>query len=170
MAAYCFHYHREKLEEFANSSLGVLTTVVGVVLIVFFMVFPIWSSDYDGNINLHILYHVFNRNLFSLGVGIVIVATLLQRHLVADIIRKIFSAQFWYPFASLSYSLYLIHLVVMSVIIPAIVNLTLTMPEQYPWSTLECLFWGFVISTVLSMAIATLIYLFIEKPIMNLRR
>jgi peptidoglycan/LPS O-acetylase OafA/YrhL len=170
MAAYCFHYHKEKLEQFANSAAGILTTVVGIVMIVFFMVFPIWSTDYDANKTLHVLYHIFNRNLFSLGIGIVILATLLQKHFIADAIRVFFSSRFWYPFATLSYSLYLIHLVVMTVVIPAIVNLTVMMPEQYPWSTLECLAYGFVVSSVLSMAIATLIYLFIEKPIMNLRR
>jgi len=170
MMAYCFHYHQERLEQFANSKAGVLTTIIGVFMIVFFMVFPIWSTDYDNYTTLHLLYNIFNRNLFSLGIGIVIVATLLQKHFVAEILRIFFSSRFWYPMATLSYSLYLIHLVVMSVIIPAIVNLTVTMPEQYPWSTLECLAYGFIVSTVLSMAIATLIYLFIEKPIMNLRK
>lgn len=139
-------------------------------MIVFFMVFPVWSTDYDSYLNFHLLYNIFNRNLFSLGIGIVIVATLLQKHLIAEILRVFLSSPLWYPFATLSYSLYLIHLVVMSVIIPAIVNLTLSMPEQYDWSTLECLAYGFIISTVLSLAIAALIYLFIEKPIMNLRK
>ena len=170
MMAYCFHYHQERLEQFANSKAGVLTTIIGVFMIVFFMVFPIWSTDYDDNNTLHLLYNIFNRNLFSLGVGIVIIATLLQKHFIAELLRIFFSSRFWYPMATLSYSLYLIHLVVMSVIIPAIVNLTVMMPEQYPWSTLECLAYGFIVSTVLSMAIATLIYLFIEKPIMNLRK
>jgi len=170
MMAYCFHHHKQKLEQFCNSSAGLVTTIMAVLMIVFFMVFPIWSRSYDEYLTLHLLYNIFNRNLFSLGVGIVIISTLLQRNIIADALRVFFSSQFWYPFATLSYSLYLIHLVVMSVIIPAIINLTLTMPEQYPWSTLESLAYGFIISTILSMAISTLIYLFIEKPIMNLRK
>ncbi|NKB37559.1 MAG: acyltransferase family protein [Gammaproteobacteria bacterium] len=170
MMAYCFHYYREKLEEFANSPAGVITTIVGVFMILFFMIFPIWSSAYDEQLTLHFLYNIFNRNLFSLGIGIVIIATLLQKHLIADILRRFFSSPIWYPMATLSYSLYLIHLVVMSLIIPAIVNLTTMMPEEYPWSILESPFYSFVISTVLSMAISALIYLFIEKPVMNLRK
>ncbi len=170
MMAYSFMFHRDKLEAFANTAAGYLTTVIGLFFIVFFMVFPIWSSDYDANLKLHLLYNIFNRSLFSLGIGIVIIATLLQKNILADMLRRFLSSPAWYPMATLSYSLYLIHLVVMSVIIPAMVNLTLTMPEEYPWSTLECLAWGFLVSTVLSMAIAALIYLFIEKPIMNLRK
>jgi len=33
MMAYCFHYHQERLEQFANSRAGVLTTVIGVFMI-----------------------------------------------------------------------------------------------------------------------------------------
>jgi peptidoglycan/LPS O-acetylase OafA/YrhL len=98
------------------------------------------------------------------------IAMLLQQHFIANILRAFFSLPFWYPIASLSYSLYLIHLVVMTLVIPAMVNLTLMMPEQYPWSMGQVLLYGFVVSSVLSFAIATLMYLFIEKPIMNLRR
>ncbi|MDB2705717.1 hypothetical protein N9Y67_04200, partial [Pseudomonadota bacterium] len=76
---------------------------------------------------------------------------------------------FWYPFATLSYSLYLNHLVVMSIVIPALINLTVMMPEQYPWSVGQTLFYGFVISTLLSLFIAIMMYLFLEKPVMNLR-
>ena len=170
MMAYAFHYHREKLEAFANSVAGISCTFVGVFMVLFFMIFPVWSSSYDQDLNFHLLYNIFSRNLFSLGIGIVIIATLLQRHFIAEVLRRFFSSPLWYPMATLSYSLYLIHLVVMSAVIPAIVNLTLTMPEQYPWSTLQCLAIGFLVSTILSMFFSALMYLFIEKPIMNLRK
>lgn len=170
MMAYTFMYHRDRLQTFANSAAGSVTTVIGVFLILFFMIFPIWSSDYDQHITLHQLYNVFNRSLFSLGIGIVIIATLLQKNFLAEILRRFLSSPLWYPMATLSYSLYLIHLVVMSLVIPALINLTVMMPETYSWSTLETLGIGFTVSFVLSMAVSALIYLFIEKPIMNLRK
>jgi len=170
MAAYCFHYHNEKLDHFANSLAGLLTTIIGIIMVVFFMAFPVFSIRYDEYQTFHIFYHIVNRNLFSLGIGIVIVAALLRKYYIAGAIRAFLSFRFWYPIATLSYSLYLIHLVVMTIIIPGIVNLTVHLPEQYPWSMLECLAYGFIISGILSMTIAAIIYLFIEKPIMNLRR
>jgi peptidoglycan/LPS O-acetylase OafA/YrhL len=170
LAAYAVHYHKEPLTQVANSKLGVALTVLGVALIVFFMVFPAFSPAYDAYQNLHILYYIFNHTLFALGIGLLMIAMLLQQHFIANILRAFFSLPFWYPIASLSYSLYLIHLVVMTLVIPAMVNLTLMMPEQYPWSMGQVLLYGFVVSSVLSFAIATLMYLFIEKPIMNLRR
>jgi peptidoglycan/LPS O-acetylase OafA/YrhL len=170
LAAYALHFHQEKLTRVANSSFGVALTVMGLVLIGFFMVFPAFSPAYDAYQNLHILYYIFNHTLFALGIGILIIAMLLQQHMIANFFRAFFSLPFWYPIASLSYSLYLIHLVVMTIVIPAMVNLTMMMPEKYDWSMGEVLLYGFIVSTLLSLVIATLMYLFIEKPIMNLRR
>jgi peptidoglycan/LPS O-acetylase OafA/YrhL len=170
MAAYSFHFHQDKLAAFFNSSLGLASTVLGVVMIIFFMAFGNYLPAYDDYQTVHILYYIFNRNLFSMGIGIIIIAMLLQKHLFAQGMRTFFSLPVWYPFATLSYSLYLIHLVVMAAVIPALINLTVMMPAEYPWSMAQTLFYGFVISTILSMAIASLMYLFIEKPVMNLRR
>lgn len=170
LAAFAMHFHKEKLTQVANSIFGVLLTVVGVSLIVFFMAFPAFSHAYDHNQTLHILYYIFNHTLFSVGVGILIIAMLLQQHSIAGVFRWFFSLPFWFPIASLSYSLYLIHLVVMVIVIPAILHLTMTMPEVYPWTMGQILLYGFIVSAILSMFIAVVMYLFIEKPIMNLRR
>lgn len=170
LAAYYFHFHLDKLKVIVNSSTGVALTLVGVFLVVFFMAFPAFSTSFDQYPTLNILYYIFNRTLFSVGIGIVILAMLLQDHAIANTIRTFFSLPLWYPIASLSYSLYLIHLVVMVIIIPAIINLTITMPAEYPWSMGQVLLYGFLISSVLSFVIAMLMYLLIEKPIMNLRR
>ena len=170
MAAYSFHFHKDKLTDFFNSTLGVASTVIGLVLVIFFMAFASYLPAYDEYQTMHVLYYIFNRNLFSVGIGIIIMAMLLQQHWLSNALRKIFSVPFLYPFATLSYSLYLIHLVVMAAVIPALINLTITMPAEYPWSMIETLLYGFIISTVLSLAIAALMYLFIEKPVMNLRR
>jgi len=170
LVAYAMHFHQEKLTQVANSKIGIALTFFGVALMVFFMVFPAFSPAYDAYQTMHNLYYIFNHTLFAVGVGILIIAMLLQKHWLANGFKWFFSLPFWYPIASLSYSLYLIHLVVMILVIPALVKLTMTMPAQYPWSMGEVLLYGFIVSSVLSFAIATLMYLFIEKPVMNLRR
>ena len=170
LAAYAMHFHKDKLTQVVNSALGIALTMSGLSLIAFFMIFPAFSTTYDDYQTMHILYYIFNHTLFAVGVGILIIAMLLQQSWLANVFKKFFSLPFWYPIASLSYSLYLIHLVVMVLVIPAMVNLTMTMPEKYDWSMGEILLYGFIVSSVLSFAIATLMYLFIEKPVMNLRR
>lgn len=170
IAAYNLHFHREKLTQIANSTLGITLTIVGLALVIFFIGFPAYSPEYDQYKTFHTLYYIFNRNFFAMGIGLLILAMLLQQHIIANTLRKFFSLGFWYPIASLSYSLYLIHLVVMSVVIPALNNLTLNMPDQYNWSMGQVLIIGFVVSTIISLFIAVIMYLFVEKPIMNLRR
>jgi peptidoglycan/LPS O-acetylase OafA/YrhL len=170
LAAYYFHFHPEKLKQVANSKVGILMTVFGVFLVIFFMAFPAFSTDYAQYQTFNIVYYIVNRNLFSLGIGFIIIAMLMQQHAIANALRTFFSYTFWNPIASLSYSIYLIHLVVMVAVIPALIDLTETMPNQYPWSMGEILAYGFVASSMLSFLIAMLMYLFIEKPIMNLRR
>lgn len=170
LAAYYFHFHQERLKQIVNTKGGVLLTVIGISMVVFFMAVPAFSISFNEHQTFNIVYYIVNRNLFSLGVGFIIIAMLLQQHFIANGMRIFFSLPFWYPIASLSYSLYLIHLVVMAGVIPAIINLTVMMPAQYPWSMGEILLYGFLISSILSFSIATLMYLFIEKPIMNLRR
>ncbi len=169
LAAYYFHFHQEKLKQIANSTFGVFLTILGIILVVFFMAFPAFLDALDHYQTLNTLYYIVNRNLFSLGIGFIIVAMLVQQHVLANALRWFFSLPFWYPIATLSYSLYLIHLVIMVLVIPAMINLTVMMPGQYPWSMGETLLYGFIVSSILSFAIATLMYLFIEKPIMNLR-
>jgi peptidoglycan/LPS O-acetylase OafA/YrhL len=169
LAAYGFHVHQQALIHFFNSFTGVITTLLGISLILIFMIIPTYLSSYDGSQVFHVFNYIFSRNLFSIGIGILILAMLLQQHVIAKGIRWFLSLPFWYPFATLSYSLYLIHLVVMVVVIPAMVNLTMTMPESYPWTTGEVLFYSFLVSTILSLFLSALMYLFIEKPIMNLR-
>ncbi|MGQ0442146.1 MAG: acyltransferase family protein [Methylophilaceae bacterium] len=170
LAAYAMHFHQAKLAQVTNSNFGLAMTLLGVSLVVFFMAFPAFSHEYDAYQTLHVLYYIFNHTLFALGVGILIIAMLLQQHLIANVFRWFFSLSFWYPIASLSYSLYLIHLVVMVIVIPAILHLTISMPVAYPWSMGQILLYGFIMSTLLSLAISALMYLLIEKPIMNLRR
>jgi len=169
LAAYGIHFYKQGLTDFFNSTLGIITTVFGVAMVMLFMLMPTYLSSYDDPQLFHILNYVFSRNLFSVGIGIIILALILQQHLLTNAIRWFLSLPFWYPFATLSYSLYLIHLVVMAIVIPAMINLTITMPESYPWGTGEILLYGFIVSTILSLFISALMYLFIEKPIMNLR-
>lgn len=170
LVAYAMHYHKPQLTLVANSNVGIFLTMLAIGLMVFLMAFPVFLPAYDAYQTLHIIYYIFNHTLFAVGVGILMIAMLLQQHFIANCFKWFFSLTIWYPIAVLSYSLYLIHLVVMVIVIPALLHLTMSMPELYAWSMGQVLLYGFLISTVLSICIAALMYVLIEKPIMNLRR
>ena len=170
LAAYAMHNHKVALTAVANTRLGIVLTMMGLSLIAFFMIYPAYLPGFDQPQIISVLYLILNHTLFAMGVGILILAMILQQHWIANGFRRFFSLACWYPIASLSYSLYLIHLVVMTMVIPVLVKQTLAIPQVYPWTMGEVLLYGFIISSFISFVIAMLMYLLIEKPIMNLRR
>lgn len=160
LVGYAMHFYKPTLSKVANSTLGGLSTLFALLIIFFFMVFPLYLPKYDGYHALHIIYDILNHTLFAMGVGVLIVAMILQEQRLAKMLSWFFSLSFWYPIATLSYSLYLIHLVVMILVIPNMVA---------DYSMGAALLYGGIISSVLSFMLAALMYLFIEKPVMNLR-
>lgn len=163
LAAYVMHFYPEKVKHLMNSHIGILSTWLSLLIILFFMAFPIFLPAYDRFTWLHIGYDIANHTLFAVGVGLLILAMILQQHIVARACSWFFSLNFWYPIATLSYSIYLIHLVVMVLVIPA-------MMQKTNFSMGEVLFYGGLLSSLLSFLIATFMYVFIEKPVMNLRK
>lgn len=163
IAGYGMHYHKDALKHVANESYGLLLTLFAVVVIFFFMAFPLYLPKYDAYHWLHILYDIVNHTFFAIGVGILILAMILQEHRLAKVLSWFFSMRFWYPVATLSYSLYLIHLVVMVIVIPPMVQNNNYVME-------EVLLYGGLMSSAISFVLAALMYVLIEKPVMNLRK
>lgn len=163
LAAYIMHFYQDKLKSVMNSPIGISMTWLSIAIIIFLMAFPIFLPRYDHYSWLHLTYDIANHTLFAVGVGVLILAMILQQHAVARACSWFFSLNFWYPIATLSYSLYLIHLVVMVIVIP-------TMMQQTVLSMGEVLLYGGLLSSLISFLIATFMYVFIEKPVMNLRK
>ncbi len=163
IAAYVMHYYPEQLKSEMNGSLGLSLTLLSLIIIALFMTLPLYLPKYDAYGWLHILYDVSNHTLFAVGIGLLILAMILQEHRLAKALSWFFSLKFWYPIATLSYSLYLIHLMVMVSVIP-------TVMQNPDYSMGQVLLYGGLISSGISFAIAALMYLFIEKPVMNLRK
>lgn len=162
-AAYVMHFYQDKLVEVVNSSFGVLMTLFAVLVVLFLMCFPLYLPRYDAYHWLHIAYDIGNHSLFAVGIGILIVAMIVQRYSLANLLSWFFSLKLWYPIATLSYSLYLIHLVVMIYVIPEFMQV----PE---YDMVDVLIYGGFLSSAISFVIAACMYLLIEKPVMNLRR
>lgn len=163
LAAYMMHFYQDKLKSVMNSPIGIVMTWLSIAIIICLMAFPIFLPRYDNFSWLHLTYDIANHTLFAVGVGVLILAMILQQHAVARACSWFFSLNVWYPIATLSYSLYLIHLVVMVIVIPA-------MMQQTGFSMGEVLLYGGLLSSLISFLIATFMYVFIEKPVMNLRK
>ncbi len=91
-----------------------------------------------------------------------VVALCLSATTLGKILSRLLSARIWYPFAQLSYSAYLLHPIV--IIVGYAVWLR---PQAFGLWTLLVYY---VIFTTITHLLALLMYLGVERPVMNLRR
>ncbi|NOQ16141.1 MAG: acyltransferase family protein [Methyloprofundus sp.] len=99
------------------------------------------------------------RNVFSLAIGYSILYSLCVER--QSWLINCLSSRFWYPFAQLSYSAYLLHLIV------------ITFCAQYLYPDMHLSFIALLglilLMLVVTFSTALLIYLSIEKPMIELR-
>ena len=86
------------------------------------------------------------------------------------LVNRFFSARLWYPFAQLSYSMYLFHYMLAVPLVLMTVNILKHSPGpaplmQHHWFLL--MFVGLVLVTV---PVSLLTYTLIERPFINLRK
>jgi peptidoglycan/LPS O-acetylase OafA/YrhL len=168
MAAYYHFYYPEQTKAFFASTWGRFLAVFSVLIVVLFMVFPIVSQEYDDYQWLHIVYQVTCRNLYG-GAMAVWVLVSLESGLISKLLNVLFGNRFWHPFAQLSYSMYLVHVLAIAVVV-ATVNGFLERHPEVVWGHFETIGWIFLLSSLLTIFISLLIYLFVERPVMNLRK
>lgn len=166
MAGYYFYYHKPQLAEFFSGIKGVLIKTLGLALIAVFMILPMVSPQFDDYQNFNIFYQSVSRNFFGLGIAIFILAA-FEEGWFKKIATVLLGNRILYPFAQLSYSMYLIHVVPVAIAVAHAVKMVNNNPDM---SHFEAVFFIFVVSTIVTTFVATLMYLFIERPLMNLRK
>ncbi len=99
------------------------------------------------------------RNIFSLAIGYVVLYSLsIGKN---SLIVRFLSSSFWYPIAQLSYSAYLLHLLIIA----------LTANSLYSMMSLDLLplLSLILLMIVLTLTLSLMLYLWIEKPVLELR-
>ena len=166
MAAYYFHYHRAKVTLAFSGIKGLMLKSLGLGLVAFFMIMPLVLPRFDEYQVVNIVYQSVNRNLFGLGIAIIILAS-FEEGWFKKIATLLLGNRLLYPFAQLSYSMYLIHVVPVALAVTQAIAMMKTNPD---FSHFDAVFYIFIVSTLLTAFVAMLMYLFIERPIMNLRK
>ncbi|MCG8536618.1 MAG: acyltransferase [Pseudomonadales bacterium] len=111
---------------------------------------------------------IFDKNLFSLALSWIVLSC-PSNAITAKVICRFLSAKIWYPFAQLSYSMYLFHYMILIPLLFVLVkylkqnNLPHT-PAEHEW-----FFVVFIVLLVVCVPFCFLTYLFIEKPFINMR-
>lgn len=162
--------HHARAEAFftANKWLPNSLFALGVAIVFYIYNFqmPNPFADYSEPFNLFML--VSFHNIFALGIGVILLACAYPNDLTARL-TDFLKWRLWYPIAQLSYSLYLFHALVIGGLMlglkPYLTEIAATAPGIQLWHVFVIAFLVLVISSI----IATITYLFIERPFMNLR-
>ena len=113
--------------------------------------------------NLH--YMAWYRNLFSLGMALVLFTSLFGAGLLGRLFHRVLALRLWYPIAQAAYSTYLFHIPFLAVGYYIMLDGKVDGLAQLGLAQIA----GAVALAVLfSLGFSLLIYLFIERPFMNI--
>ncbi|MCG8313829.1 MAG: acyltransferase [Pseudomonadales bacterium] len=169
LLAYLNLYHKTQMLKVVVSPFGKALTFLAIAMVLFLSFAPVFHPDVYWPQWFVQLYMVFNRTLFGLALAWMALIALYSLG-IGKWISKLLASRFWYPFAQLSYSMYLFHVAaIVMVLFNVQVNMDargLVFAELSFWQLLSLM----LVVTPITLLIAILTYLLIERPFMNLRR
>uniref|UniRef100_A0A914DD94 Acyltransferase 3 domain-containing protein n=1 Tax=Acrobeloides nanus TaxID=290746 RepID=A0A914DD94_9BILA len=118
-----------------------------------------WLGDWDWTLY-HLLYGAVFRNLFAISIALLIYNCHVSE---SDPFNKILSLKLWMPLSSISYSVYLIH----------VVPITFTfLLDQFPMTYTDKwhIAFHYLVQLSLSIAIGFIVTMSVEIPFRNLER
>ena len=166
MAAYLMVYYRERVAQFfRRTTLVNALSILAVALIIPTAYFALASSLFnDIPLAARKLYYSHHRDIFSMCVMFLILAAMHSAGFVGRGLRSFLSARSFYPIAQVSYSLYLVHEMVMLWLFPK--TASWLGPALGPLPTMAA---ASVVAVLLSCVIAGLLYVLVEQPCMRAR-
>jgi len=169
VGAYCSLFHREAVRRFFGDA-GRATLTAISSLIVFGCVASTsfgaaWFESLPKPVSQLIDSH--HRDLFSIGVLLIILVAIHGQGMLAATINRILSARVLYPISQLSYSIYLLHEMFMLWLFPKTTPILVQSFGLGPNGVLVVNGLGVSLLTVLT---ATLLYVGVERPCMELRK
>jgi peptidoglycan/LPS O-acetylase OafA/YrhL len=146
---------------------------LGAALCVAVLCAPVFRPDADLSQSFLFAYAVVHRNVWSLGVGMGLLACLYPKGPLSRAAAWGLSARLWYPVAQLSYCTYLFHLgfvMVSYLIVGKIFHPDVDPKQALSYFALPELGLTLVFTVVMSFVFGAVIYLLVERPFINLRR
>lgn len=161
--AWLFVYRHRELERWMSPLRNGLLLVLALVLIVLMSVMPVFSEQ-DKPQWMVFLFHVSHRNLFSLGV-VLLIAVALVPHGPGQAVQRFLSCRLFFPVAQLSYSMYLVHLPLLAMTATALKAVGATLGLGYAQTLLLM-----ALSLPATFLLSLMMFVLIERPFMKLRK
>jgi peptidoglycan/LPS O-acetylase OafA/YrhL len=166
--------HGDELRRlFARPFVSDACLVAGAAVCVALLSAPIYQPDAPLSRRFLFAYAVVHRNIWSMAAGLGLLACLYPNGPLSRAAGRFLSARVWYPVAQLSYCTYLFHLgfVLVSYLAVARIFHPGVDPRQaLSWFALPELGLTMVFTAMMSFTFGGVVYLFVERPFMNLRR
>lgn len=165
------HYHRRPEMEalFRKPLVGSALLLLSVVTILFIALIPIYDPSFDLDPTLNSLYFIVHRNVFGVALSVLILSCFYSQNIGARLVNRFLSLKVWYPIAQLSYSTYLVHYAIVGLVLAVfkggLDHYEVDQSKIEVWWLLVC----FVAASLLSLVLAVVTFVFIEKPFMKLR-
>lgn len=170
IAAYYFYSESARLQIFMQKQALVnVLTAFSLLLITAILFNDLRINAEATPQTVHAYYLVVMRNLFSMAIAWLIIACLIPSGL-GRALGWFLTWRLWYPLAQLSYSIYLVHFMVISLLFIVLKQQFESQQRLMDSLTLGDIGQVFIVATLLSMVVATMAFLLIEKPFMNLRK
>lgn len=163
-----YGYHKDNAEKFFKSASGVILLIFSLAGFLF-IVFT--------NLNKKIVilsefqlyfYHVLWGYSFSFFTAVIMLSTLLNSPLLSYL-RRFLSLKIWYPIAQLTYSLYLFHFFALTFARYLFGGILAFIGEEFDMYNHIHMFSIFALTLIVSLIIAGIVYIFVERPCMSLR-
>ncbi|MBA57348.1 MAG: hypothetical protein CMK89_23110 [Pseudomonadales bacterium] len=165
---YCFHQQAIRNWATATPYRPLILNVLSMGTIVFFMYFPIIEARFSEPGNGLRLYLIFNRTIFSVAFTWFMMSVFLQLSHVR-LFSWFYSLKIWHPLGQLTYSIYLLHLIVILMVVFPINKYVQTLEISPALAMITTVGLGAVLSLIVSVIMGVLCWILIEKPFLNMR-
>tara|TARA_R110000787_G_scaffold46639_3_gene113092 strand:- start:9358 stop:10644 length:1287 start_codon:yes stop_codon:yes gene_type:complete len=163
--AYFHVYHPEALRNCfrRNGRLIAWLSFFSLLVVVLVLSIPVNNQLVSFPSSLSTFYYMSFRHLFTMAIGFLLISSLYCEYGFCGWLARGLSARWLYPIGQLAYSTYLFHPFVIGALYGALFQLAAELP------TLQKIAIATVAGVPLSLLIATAVYLFVERPFMNMR-
>jgi peptidoglycan/LPS O-acetylase OafA/YrhL len=160
--AHLYIYHWNSVSLFMTERRCMLMLFAALGLFVLSMILPVFSGEPTSKSLLY-FYHVTHRNVFSLGVMFIMMLCLLDKGAGIPV-NRFLSSRVFYPISQLTYSMYLLQLPVIGFCYLALKDFGIINGISYQNAVIV-----FAVSLLPTMAVSSLMYVFVERPFMKMR-
>ena len=167
--AYCFHFDNLQQWLQRHNRLRLALNLSAIALMIFFAGLPVFNQWLPASSWWLRGYLVANRNLFAAGLAWFMLVAFLRVHHM-DWLNRVLSWRLWQPFSQLTYSMYLVHMIVILMVMFQ-ANHYFSHQEFADESSriAATLITGIGLSLLITLIIGVLCWVLVEKPFLNLR-